>query len=387
MTTENLFSKLQAQSPGQEEIIKALADRKVEIIGLFGPTGCGKSLFSIIYGLDSVLNGRYKRFIITRPLVDVVTGKELTAAELGDMYYKMVFSYVEDVASPYIETSKLNELINKGVVVFADSHYLKGRTFDDSIVFIDDAQNLPVESAIEVITRMGRNSRLIVAGDPVFQRSIGSKDSASMLRELLLGEENARVVDLGLKDIVRPGARRGIKLLLESKMRNRPLDETEKQVLATARIHAPDADIVTVLNLVELKKTYNITTDRVPDALIVSKEGYQGRLIGRGGERINNMEKDLGMKLRAVELSLDFKPFIHAIHPVSWIYKHIVDVDFAGPNLAVKIESEAYAPFVGQKGAHVRFIDHAFKKLLDVGVRVYEVETTETKQEERKKKK
>jgi len=127
MTTENLFSKLQAQSPGQEEIIKALADRKVEIIGLFGPTGCGKSLFSIIYGLDSVLNGRYKRFIITRPLVDVVTGKELKAAELGDMYYKMVFSYVEDVASPYIETSKLNELINKGVVVFADSHYLKGR--------------------------------------------------------------------------------------------------------------------------------------------------------------------------------------------------------------------------------------------------------------------
>jgi len=57
MTTENLFSKLQAQSPGQEEIIKALADRKVEIIGLFGPTGCGKSLFSIIYGLDSVLMG------------------------------------------------------------------------------------------------------------------------------------------------------------------------------------------------------------------------------------------------------------------------------------------------------------------------------------------
>ena len=384
MSTESLFSRIQPQSPGQEEIVKALVDKRVEIIGLFGPTGCGKSLFSIIYGVDAVLSGKYKRFILTRPLIDVVSGKELTAAELGEMYYRMVFSYVEDVASSVIEASRISELASKGLIVFADSHYLKGRTFDDSIVFIDDAQNLPVESAIEVVTRMGRNSRLIIAGDPVFQRSIGSKDSASMIRELLLGEESARVVDLGLKDIVRPGARRGIKLLLETKMRSRPLDETERQVLATARIHAPDADLVTVLNLVDLKKKYGVSTEHSPDALLIAKEGYQGRLIGKGGERINNMEKDLEMKLRAVELTLDFKPFIRAIHPVSWIYKHIVDVDFAGPNLAVKVESEGYAPFVGQKGAHVRYLEHAFRKLLDVGVRVYEVESTEREKARRK---
>jgi phosphate starvation-inducible protein PhoH len=168
VSTESLFSRIQPQSPGQEEIVKALVDKRVEIIGLFGPTGCGKSLFSIIYGVDAVLSGKYKRFILTRPLIDVVSGKELTAAELGEMYYRMVFSYVEDVASSVIEASRISELASKGLIVFADSHYLKGRTFDDSIVFIDDAQNLPVESAIEVVTRMGRNSRLIIAGDPCF---------------------------------------------------------------------------------------------------------------------------------------------------------------------------------------------------------------------------
>ncbi|MEM1596180.1 MAG: PhoH family protein [Desulfurococcaceae archaeon] len=387
MSSESVFAKIQPQSPGQEEIIKSLLDRKVEIVGLFGPTGCGKSLFSIVYGIDAVLSGKYRRFVITRPLVDIVSGKELTAAELGEMYYKVVSSYVEDIVSGLIDTGKLHELVNKGLLIFADSHYLKGRTFDDSVIFIDDSQNLPVESAIEIITRMGRNSRLIIAGDPVFQRSIGSKDSASLLRELLLGEENARVIDLGLKDIVRPGARRGIKLLLESKMRNRPLDETEKQVLSTARVHAPDADIITVVNLIDLKKTYNITSEHAPDALIVTKEGNQGRLIGKGGERINSMEKDLEMKLRAVEQSLDFKPFVRAIHPVSWVYKHIVDVDFAGPNLAVKIESEAYGPFVGQRGNYVRFLEHVFRKLLDVGVRVYEVEAAEDKRKSKHAKK
>ncbi|MCC6053477.1 MAG: PhoH family protein, partial [Desulfurococcaceae archaeon] len=232
MSSESLFSKISPQSTGQEELVKVLADKKYEVVGLFGPTGSGKSLFSVIYGLDSVITGRYRRFIVTRPIIDVVTGRELTSADLGELYYKIVQSYIEDLVSGFVEWSRVQELVSKGQVVIADTHYLKGRTFDDSVILLDDAQSLPVESAIEVITRLGKNSRLIIAGDPVFQRSIGSRDSASMLRELLLGEENARIVDLGLKDIVRPGARRGIKLLLESKMRSRQLDETEKLVLS-----------------------------------------------------------------------------------------------------------------------------------------------------------
>ncbi|MFZ8783433.1 MAG: PhoH family protein, partial [Desulfurococcaceae archaeon] len=79
MSAESVFGKLQPQSPGQEEIVKVLADKKYEIAGLFGPTGSGKSLFSVMYGLDSVVTGRYRRFIITRPIIDVVSGKELTA--------------------------------------------------------------------------------------------------------------------------------------------------------------------------------------------------------------------------------------------------------------------------------------------------------------------
>jgi phosphate starvation-inducible protein PhoH len=387
LSAESVFGKLQPQSPGQEEIVKVLADKKYEIVGLFGPTGSGKSLFSVMYGLDSVITGRYRRFIITRPIIDVVSGKELTAADLGELYYKIVQSYIEDLVSGFVEWSKVQELINRGQVVIADSHYLKGRTFDDSVILLDDAQSLPVESAIEVITRLGKNSRLIIAGDPVFQRSIGSRDSASMLRELLLGEENARIVDLGLKDIVRPGARRGIKLLLESKMRSRQLDETEKLVLSSARVHAPDADIVTVVNLIDLKKIYGITSEHTPDALIISKEGYQGRVIGKGGERIQAIEKDTEMRIRAVELTLDFKPFIRAVHPVSWIYKHVVDVDFAGPNIAVKVESSAYGAFVGQRGAHVRFLDHFFRKILDTGVRCYEVEVEEREFKKREKSK
>lgn len=67
------------------------------------------------------------------------------------------------------------------------------------------------------------------------------------------------------------------------------------------------------------KKNLNITTEGVPDAIIIVKEGYLGRLVGKKGERVNNIEKDANMKLRAVELSLDFKEMVRTIHPITWI--------------------------------------------------------------------
>ncbi len=369
-----LFEKLKPMSPGQEEMKKAFENENYEVIGLFGPTGTGKSLFSTIYGIDSVISGRFKRFIISRPVVDVVTGKELTAVELGQMYYDIAINYLRDILEGFIEWGEVEKLIKEGKIVFADTHYLRGRTFDNAVIFLDDAQSIPPESSIEIMMRIGRNSRFIVAGDPVFQKPQQiERDGATVVREVLLGEETAKVVDLGLKDIIRPGARRGIRLLMETRMRSRKLSETEKNIVDIARVHAPDADIITVVEFIDEKKQYQIESEGVPDALIIVKEGYLGRLIGRGGERIEAMEADTGLKLRGVELSLDFRPLIRAIHPVNWIHRHIADIDFAGPDLAVKVYTEAFGAFVGQKGFHVKFIDAVFRKLMGVGVRAIEV--------------
>ncbi|ABN70459.1 PhoH family protein [Staphylothermus marinus F1] len=372
-TSERLFEKLKPLSPGQEEMKKAFMNKNYEIIGLFGPTGSGKSLFSVVYSIDAVLNGEYSRFILSRPIVDVVTGKELTTADIGQQYYELATSYLKDILTGFVEWGIVKNLLDSGKIVVADTHYLRGRTFDDSIIFLDDAQSISPESAVEIMMRIGRNSRFIIAGDPVFQKHLSQSDGASMLREILLGEETAKVIDLGLKDIVRPGARRGIRLLLEIRMRRRSLNEAEKQVIDSARLHAPDADIVTVVEFIDEKKTYNILSENVPDALIIVKEGHLGRIIGRGGERIEAIEADTGLKLRAVELTLDFKPLIRAIHPVSWVYKFIADVDFAGPDLAVKVETDGFGAFVGQKGFHVKFLDAVMRKLLGVGVKAKEI--------------
>jgi len=371
----NIWEKLKPLTPGQEEMYQALTNKQYEVLGFFGPTGTGKSLFSLTYGIQAVINGEYKRFIIIKPVVDVVTGEEVTITKSPEAFMETMRSYVQDVIGGFIEWQKIEELMKEGKIVFADSRYLRGRTFDDSIIFLDDIQLMKPECIIEAIIRVGRNSRLIVAGDPVFQalREVAS-DPAALIREVLLSEEKSKVVDLGVKDIVREGARRGLRFLLEYKMRSRPLSEEEKRIYDVVKTKSPDADVITVLDIQPIKQQFEITSEHVPDALIVVKQGHLGRLVGRGGERINSAEQELGKKLRGIELNLDFKEAVRAVHPTPWIWKHIEEVDFAGPNLQIKVYDDVIGAMVGQRGVYVRFLDAVFRKLLGVGVRVVAVE-------------
>lgn len=370
-----ILEKIKPLTEKQKLFINALANDKIHLVGAFGPSGTGKSFIASIFSIDMLLIEKYEKFIVFKPIVDVKTGKEYTIAELGEIYNKVALDYLYDITSSVIPRNELNKLINEDRLIIADPHFLRGRTFDNSIILLDDAQLVSFETLTEVLMRIGQNSKLIIAGDPVLQRvDSGEKDGATLARELLIGEEKSVVVDFGLKDVVRFGARRGIKLALELRMRRRALSEIEQKILETSYLHAPDADIVTVVYVKDEKEKYKL--ENVPDALIISKEDYLGRLVGRNGERIRAIEKDTELSLRAIELTLDLKPLITSLHPIGWIGKHIVDVDFAGPDLVVTVNFENYGAFLGAKGAHIRLIDSVMRKLLDVGVKVRQLQRT-----------
>jgi phosphate starvation-inducible protein PhoH len=158
-------------------------------------------------------------------------------------------------------------------------------------------------------------------------------------------------------------------------MRKRDLSNTERQLLDLIRVHAPDADVITVIEFKQEKENLGIKSENVPDALIIAKEGHLGRVVGKGGERIKAIEGESNLKIRTVEMNLNFKEWIRALHPVGWIGKHIVDVDFAGPELMVTVKKNAFGAFVGQKGAYIRLIDRVLRRLINVGVRAMESES------------
>lgn len=380
------LEKISPATPGQERYIEALKDPNIDIIGVFGPTGSGKSLIALLYGLDQVSEGKYDKFLVVRPIVNILSGSTVSS-DLGvETFRDLAREYVSDLLSPYVPIDLLQDLINKQKIVFVDLHYLKGRSFDKSLIFIDDIQNMPAESVIEVLIRVGNNSKLIIAGDPVFQRlKRVERDSSAIVREILMSEERAKVIDLGVKDVVRPGAKKGLKLLIELQLRNRSLNENELKILDLCRLHAPDADIVTIFELSSVRDQYGIPKESVPDYVIVTKT--PGRLIGKGGERIQAIEKESGGKIRGLELSLEFKDWIRSLHPVSWIHKHIIEADFAGPQLKVVIDREGAGAFIGSKGVHIRYLDQVFRSILGVGVIVEQIEREEEEEKKKKKKK
>lgn len=367
------FDRLEPKSEGQKELKEALTS-DVDLVGVFGPTGTGKSLFSIMYGISVVASGRYRKLVLARPVIDVVTGEEITVMADPTTYRKLAAEYLADILDGFLGENGSKSVLESETLVLVDPHFLRGRTFDHSVIVVDDAQSISPEALVEIITRLGNASKLIIIGDPVFQRtSRPGADGASMAREILSNEPTAEVVDLGLKDIVRPGARRGVKMLMELQMRKRSLNEVETKVVEAARIYSPDADVITAVDLQEAKDRWDIASEHVPDVLVIVKEGHLGRFIGRGGERIANIEGEAGLRIRAIEHTLDLKEIIRAVHPVSWIHKHVLDFDFAGPQLKVKISSEYMGPMLGQKGSHIRFLDEVLNKLLGVGVEVEEV--------------
>jgi len=371
-----ILDSIKPQSAGQQKMLEALKNENYSIVGIFGPTGTGKSLFSLAYGIDAVMNNKYRRLIVVKPMIDVTTGEELTMAKAGPQFLELARQYVIDVIGNFISWEEVSKLINDGKVMFVDSHYLKGRTFDEAIVFIDDAQTLKLESLIETIVRVGRNSRLIVAADPIFQalRGKGATDPSAILRDILAGEQKAIVVDLGVKDIVRAGAKIGLRLIMEYMLRSRKLRESELKALEVVRMRSPDADVITLLDLEDLVKKYQISSEHVPKYLVIVKQGHLGRLVGRKGERVNAIEKDLNARVRGVELDIDLTNIIRAVHPVSWVWKRVEDVDFMGSYIAISIDEGAFGPFMGQKGVYVRFLDEVMRELFGIGVRVVPTE-------------
>lgn len=371
MQRGDLLSQVKPMTERQERLLEVLSSKEKEIVGVFGPTGTGKSFIVAAFAISAVNTGEYERFILCRPIVDVVSKRTLSTLELGEQFVEIAKQYLYDILSSLVEIKLIDTMLASGKLVIADPHFLRGRTFDNAIIFLDDAQNIEPESAGELLMRVGRKSKFVVAGDPILQKDIPlERDGATVMREILLGEEKAEVIDLGLKDIIRPGARRGARILLEVRMRKRGLSEFEKKIYDTAQNIAPDADIVTVVDIRDLKEKYEIS-EEIYDVLIISKVGALGRLIGKGGEKISSIEEEVGVKIKALEIGLDFKNLIISLHPVKTkIERGVLDVDLVGVTCLAKISRSIAGPFYGKMGRNVRFLEGILKRLLDIGFRV-----------------
>ncbi len=192
---------IKPQTPNQKKIV--VSSKKNDMIFLVGPAGTGKTFVSIALAVRALKNKEVKRIILTRPAVEA--GENLGFLP-GDMKEKLdpYMQPLYDALRAMIPHERLESHLEKGIIQIAPLAFMRGRTLDNAFVILDEAQNTTHNQMKMFLTRMGKNAKFIITGDPG-QIDLPRKQ-VSGLKEalgLLKGIKGIDIIHLSDRDVIR----------------------------------------------------------------------------------------------------------------------------------------------------------------------------------------
>ncbi len=192
---------IKSRSENQQQLVDAF--NKNDMVFAVGPAGTGKTYLSIALAVKALKEKSIKRIILSRPAVEAGEKLGFLPGDMKDKidpYLQPLYDALEDM----IPTVKLQDMMDKHQIQIAPLAFMRGRTLNDAIVILDEAQNTTTAQIRMFLTRLGWNSKMIITGDmtqidlPHNQKS-GLKEALSILSNT----EGIGVVNLDQKDIVR----------------------------------------------------------------------------------------------------------------------------------------------------------------------------------------
>ena len=162
---------------GQKQLVECLETKDMTFVS--GPAGTGKTFLSVVYAVTKLHNEEVNRLIITRPVVEAGENLGFLPGDLKekvDPYLRPIY----DALSYMLGQQKMEKLIEKGTIEIAPLAYMRGRTLDDAIIILDEAQNTTRMQMKMFLTRMGFHSQMIITGDPTQIDLPKPKDSGFM---------------------------------------------------------------------------------------------------------------------------------------------------------------------------------------------------------------
>ena len=149
----------------QSFALYALNSPNIPLVSLTGLAGSGKTFLSLMSGLDSILAKKHERIVITRSIETV--GKDMGYLP-GDIDEKMapwMAPLVDTFRHHFKDKTYLEMMMEKGTIEIAPLSYIRGRTFSNSYIIVDEAQNTTIHELKTIITRVGENSKIVLMGD------------------------------------------------------------------------------------------------------------------------------------------------------------------------------------------------------------------------------
>ena len=136
-----------------------------DMVFAIGPAGTGKTYTGIALAVKALKDKQVKRIILTRPAVEAGENLGFLPGDLNeklDPYMRPLYDALHDM----IPSVTLQNLIQKGIIQIAPLAFMRGRTLDDAFVILDEAQNSTHSQMKMFLTRMGRNAKFMITGDP-----------------------------------------------------------------------------------------------------------------------------------------------------------------------------------------------------------------------------
>lgn len=192
---------IMARSSNQVKLVKAFDQH--DLIFVTGPAGSGKTYTAIALAVRAFKNKQVKRIILSRPAVEA--GEKLgflpgDMKEKIDPYLQPLYDALQDM----IPAAKLQEMIELNIIQIAPLAFMRGRTLNDAVVILDEAQNTTPQQIKMFLTRMGMNTKMIVTGD-LTQVDLPPSQMSGLAhaQHILKGIKEIAFIEMNKKDIVR----------------------------------------------------------------------------------------------------------------------------------------------------------------------------------------
>jgi len=192
---------IKAKTFNQKRLVESM--NKNDMVFAIGPAGTGKTYTGVALAVKSLKEKQVKRIILTRPAVEAGENLGFLPGDLNeklDPYMQPLYDALRDM----IPAVKLQSYIEKKTIQIAPLAFMRGRTLDNAFVILDEAQNTTHAQMKMFLTRMGKNAKFLLTGDPgqidLPRRMIsGLKESLLILKNTT----GIEIIYLDDKDVIR----------------------------------------------------------------------------------------------------------------------------------------------------------------------------------------
>lgn len=190
-----------ARTENQQLLVKAFENN--DLVFATGPAGSGKTFVAIALAVKALKNKEVRKIILSRPAVEAGEKLGFLPGEMKDKldpYLQPLYDALQDM----IPAAKLKEYIENNVIQIAPLAFMRGRTLNDAVIILDEAQNTTTHQIKMFLTRLGMNAKMIVTGD-VTQIDLPPSTTSGLIQamQILKGVNGIGRIEFTKKDIVR----------------------------------------------------------------------------------------------------------------------------------------------------------------------------------------